>query len=68
MMASKPRTNLGTEVEIKDGVGVKVNGMETSLRAIDDLETLVLLHGEVNHERAEMQRRKVLPNAQKMAN
>lgn len=51
---------LGTEVEVEDGVGVEIDCVETSLRAVDDLQTLVLLDGQVHQQWTEVQRREML--------
>ncbi len=53
-------TYLGTEIEVKDSVGVQIDGVEARLRAVDDLESLVLLHRQVDQQGSEMQGRKVL--------
>ncbi len=53
-------TYLGTEIEVKDSVGVQIDGVEARFRAVDDLESLVLLHSQVDQQRSEMQGRKVL--------
>ncbi len=53
-------TYLGTEIEVKDSVGVQIDGVEARFRAVDDLESLVLLYSQVDQQRSEMQGRKVL--------